>query len=214
MAIIESTGGTAMAVDPGFGAARMTVRPPETTSWVSIGAQTGAMTAVSVGTTGLIFAFRNLATNPVMIRRIGLGFVTTTAFTTAQMMAFGLSFARSWTVSDSGGTAIGLTGNNGKHRSSMGILTSVDARIATTTALTNGTKVLDGNTLAQIGGWSGGQGTMIAPALGNLFGHDSEDYPLVLAQNEGFNIQNLITMGAGGAGVAFVNIELAEAVAF
>jgi hypothetical protein len=214
MAIIESAGGTAMAVDPGFGAARMSVRPPESTAWLSVGVQTGAMTGISIGTSGLVFAFRNASANPVMVRRIGIGFVTTTAFTTAQMMSFGLIVARGWTASDTGGLAIGLTGNNAKHRSSMAILTSVDARVCVTTALTNGTKTIDANTLAQVGGWSGGQGTTIAPALSNLFGHDPEDYPLVLAQNEGFNIQNLTTMGAAGAGVAFINLEIAEAVSF
>jgi hypothetical protein len=214
MAIIESTGGTALAVDAGFGAARVSVRPPESTAWLSVGVQTGALAAISVGTSGLIFALRNLSANPVIVRRAGIGFVTTTAFTTAQMISFGLIVSRGWTASDTAGTAIALTGNNGKHRSSMGILTSVDARVSATTALTNGTKTIDTNTLAQVGGWSAGQGTTIAPTLNNLFGHDPEDYPLVIAQNEGFNIQNLTTMGAGGAGVAFINVEIAEAVAF
>jgi hypothetical protein len=214
MAIIESTVGTAMAVDAGFNAARVSVRPPETTSWLSLGMQTSAMTGVATGTTGLIFALRNLAANPIMIRRVGLGFITSTAFTAAQMVSFGLIVARNWSVSDTGGSIVTLTGNNAKHRSTMGNLTSVDARVSSTAALGNGSKTLDGSTLAQVAGWSGGLGTTIAPALSNLFGHDSEDYPLIIGQNEGINIQNLTAMGAGGAGIAIINLELAEMVAF
>lgn len=214
MAIIESTTGTVMSVDPAFGAARVSVRPPETTSWLSLGLQTGALAGVATGTTGLIFSLRNASANPIMVRRVGVGFITTTAFTAAQMIGFGLIVGRNWSVADSGGSALTLTGNNAKHRSSMGNLTSVDARLSTTAALTSGTKTLDGNTLGQAAGWSGGQGTTIAPALSNLFGHDSEDYPIIIGQNEGISIQNLTAMGAGGVGVAIVNLEFAEMVAF
>lgn len=214
MAIIESVGGSAMAVDPGFSAARVSVRPPETTSWISVGATTGALANVSTGSTGLLFSIRNLGANPLMLRRIGMGFVTTTAFTAAQMVGFGLSVARNWTVSDTGGTAIILTGNNGKHRSSMANLTSVDCRLATTATLGNGTKTGDANTIAQVAGWAAGQGVAVVPGANNLFGHDPEDYPLILAQNEGFNILNMVPLGAGGLGTAIVNFEIAEAVVF
>ena len=57
-------------------------------------------------------------------------------------------------------------------------------------------------------------GTTIAPGLSNLFGHDTGDYPIVLAQNEGLLIVNLTAMGAAGAGTAFIGMEFAEASAF
>ncbi len=161
-----------------------------------------------------IFSFRNMSANPVLVRRVGLGFVTTTAFTTAQIMSFGLVAARSFTASDSGGTAIALTGSNAKHRTMLATPTSLDCRVATTAALTAGTRTLDANNLAVMAGWSGGAGVTIAPALNNLLSHDTGDYPLVLAQNEGLVIANLTAMGAAGVGVATVAIEFAEASAF
>lgn len=212
MAIIESTGGTALAVDPGFGAARMSVRPPEVTGWISLGATSGAIGAVGAGNT--LFSLRNLSANLLFVRRIGIGFVVTTGYTVAQAASFGLFVARAFTTSDSGGTAIGLTGNNGKHRSALSTLTSVDARIAATAAMTPGVKVMDANALAVQHGYAAGVGTVIAPAPANLISHDTGDYPIVLSQNEGINIQTLIALGAGGAGTLIVNLEIAEAVAF
>lgn len=214
MAIIQSgsAAGTALLVDPNFGAARVAMRPIDVLGWNSVGVPTGAVTGVAAG--AAIFSFRNLSANPVLVRRVGVGFVTTTAFTAAQMISFGLTVARSFTASDSGGTAIALTGSNAKHRTSLATPTSLDCRVATTTALTAGTRTLDANNLAVAAGWSGGAGVTIAATLNNLLSHDTGDYPLVLAQNEGLLITNLTAMGAAGVGVATVAIEFAEASAF
>lgn len=57
-------------------------------------------------------------------------------------------------------------------------------------------------------------GALLAPAQNNLLSHDAGDYPLVLAQNEGFNIMNLVAMGAAGVGTLYVNMELAEVTAY
>jgi hypothetical protein len=146
-----------------------------------------------------------------MVRRVGVGFITTTAFTTAQQVDYGLMVARSFTASDTGGTAITITGNNCKHRTSLATPTSLDMRISSTGALTAGTKTLDTNHLAQIGQWSGAAGAALQPAQNNLLSHDTGDYPLILAQNEGINVMNLTAMGAAGVIKAYVNIELAEA---
>lgn len=214
MAIIQSGGaaGTALLVDPNFGAARVTMRPMETLGWNSVGASTGSLTGLAANA-GL-FSFRNLSANAIIVRRVGIGFVTTAAFTVAQAVSFGLLVARNFTGSDSGGTAVAFTGNNGKHRTSLGTPTSIDCRIATTAALGGGTRTLDVNPVAIQAGWSGGAGTTIAPALNNLLSHATGDYPIVLAQNEGLVIANLTAMAAGGAGVAYVAMEFAEAGAF
>jgi hypothetical protein len=144
------------------------------------------------------------------VRRVGAGFVTTTAFTAAQQVELGLLLARNWTVADSGGTVIALTGNNGKHRTSLGTPTSIDCRIATTAALTGGTRTVDANTIGQQAGWSAGAGVTIPPSPDNLLQHAAGDYPLVLTQNEGFFVVNLFAMGAAGVGKAYVNFEFAE----
>ena len=214
MAIIQSGGaaGTALLVEANSGAARVSVRPMDVLGWNSVGVATGALTGLAAG--AAIFSFRNLAANPIIVRRVGVGFVTTTAFTAAQMVSFGLLVARGFTASDSGGTAIALTGSNGKHRTSLGTPTSTDCRVATTAALTAGTRTVDAHNLAMQAGWSGGAGTTILPALDNLLSHGTGDYPIVLAQNEGLLIASLTAMGAGGVGVATVAIEFAEASAF
>jgi hypothetical protein len=208
MAIIESLTGTAMAVDPVFGAARVTVRPPDVLGWLSVGAQSGALTGVAAN--GPVFSFRNISANPVLIRRVGLGFVTTTAFTAPQTLSWGLFFARAFTASDTGQTAIALTGNNSKHRTALGTLTSVDCRISNAGALGVGTRTLDANSLAVAATYAGAVGAGLTPTLSNLLSQDTGDYPLVLAQNEGIVIANLTAMGAGGVGSLFVNLELAE----
>ena len=139
MAIIQSGSavGTALLVDPAFGAARISVRPVDVLGWNSVGAVSGALTGLAAG--AAVFSFRNLSGNPVLVRRLGVGFVTTTAFTAAQMMSFGLIVARSFTTSDTGGTAIALTGSNAKHRTTLATPTSLDCRISTTAALGAGT---------------------------------------------------------------------------
>lgn len=210
MAIIESGSPDAskMRVDAAFNAARVSVRPMDTLAWLSVGAATGAITGVAAN--GPIFSLRNLSANLIIVRRVGIGFLTTTAFTTAQAMSFGLQVARSFTVSDSAGTAIALTGSNAKHRTSMANATSLDVRIAAAAALTAGTRALDANLLSVQAAFSGAAGVTLAPALDNLFAHDTSDYPLVLAQNEGLLVVNLTAMGATGVGSAFVNLEFAE----
>jgi hypothetical protein len=213
MAIIQSgsIAGTALLIEAS-GAARVADFPIGVLGWNSVGAASGLLTGLAAG--AAVFSLRNLSGNPVLVRRVGVGFVTTTAFTAAQMLSFGLFAARSFTASDSGGTAIALTGSNAKHRTTLSTPTSIDCRVATTAALTAGARIVDANALGLQAGWSGGAGTTVTPALNNLLSHDTGDYPLVLAQNEGLLIANLTAMGAGGVGVATVAVEFAEASAF
>lgn len=215
MAQIQSgVDATLQTVDPGFKASRTSLRPMENLGWLSIGARSGALTGAAANSA--VFSFRNIAANPVVVRRVGVGFVCTTGFTTAQELAFGLMVARAFTASDTAGTAIVLTGSNCKMRTSLATLTSVDARIAAAAALTAGTKTLDTNHLGVVGAWAlaATAGALIVPLPNNLLQHDAGDYPLVLAQNEGFNIVNLVAMGAVGVGTLYVNVELAEATAY
>ena len=207
----QGSTGNVMEVETSFKAARATLRPHEALGWNSIGVQTGGITGITAG--GSVFSFRNISANPVLVRRIGVGLITTTSFTTAQIVDLGLMMARNWTASDSGGTAIALTGNNGKHRTSLGTPTSLDCRVATTAALTVGTRTLDANTISQTASWSSNAASL-PTAMDNLLKHDASDYPLVLAQNEGFIIQNLTAMGAAGVLRAYVNMEFSEVTSY
>lgn len=210
----QGTTGNVMEVDTVFKAARMSLRPAEVLGWYSIGAQSGLITGVAAN--GALFSFRNLAANPIIVRRIGVGFTCTVGFTGAQVLDWGLNIARAFSASDTGGTAIAVTGSNTKHRTSLATPTSIDCRIATTGALTAGTKTLDTNTVAQVGAFAAAStvGVMVQAAPNNLLSHDAGDYPLVLAQNEGFNILNLAAMGAAGVGKFYVNMEFAEAASY
>lgn len=210
--ILGQDGASVVQVDPTFDAARVSLRPIEVKGWHSVAAKSGNLTTAVAA--GAVFSFRNLSAKPILVRRVGVGFVLTTAFTTAQLMEFGLMFCRPWTVSSTGGTAIPFTGSNTKVRTSLETPTSLDARIATTGAITGETKTRDGNYLGLIGGWAGAVGTILPPSLNNLYSHDTGDYPLVLDQNEGISIENVVLMGAAGVGVLYVNMEFAEADAY
>jgi len=210
---LQNLAGTnVLEVDGAFKAARVSLRPLEALGWNSVGAKSSGLTSIAAAAP--LFSFRNMSANPILVRRAGVGFITTTAFTAPQAVDFGLQVARAFTVSDTGGTPIALTGNNGKHRTSLATSSSIDCRIAASAALVAGSKTLDANHLGMVAGYSAGVGVTITPAPDNLFQHDAGDYPLVLAQNEGFNITNLTAIATGGGGLLFVNFEFAEAASY
>lgn len=111
--------------------------------------------------------------------------------------------ARAWTAAGSGGTRATMTGNNQKLRTSHATSEVNDIGIATTAALTVGTKTFDSQ---NIGGVTGGiymdlaagdiDGTLIRPT--NLLGEFAGGlgFPLVLANQEGFCILSGLVMPA------------------
>lgn len=209
--VAGSDGVTTQAVDSLYQAARVSLRPSQFLSYVSLGVPSGALAALTLNAP--IFSLRNISSNLLVVRRIGIKFMVTTAFATPQAISFGLSAARSFTVSDSGGTAIALTGNNVKVRTSMQALTSVDCRISTTAALTAGTKVMDANYLSDDAGWMSVVGSAFG-AVDNLLSQSSGDHPLILAQNEGINVVAASAWSGTGAGIAWINLEIAEATSY
>lgn len=200
-------------VDATHRAARVSMRPWESLNWTSIGVQTGAITGLAAAAP--IFSLRYAGTGVLLFRRIGLGFIATSVFTTAQRVEFGAFFARNFTVSDSGGTPITLfgTGNN-KHRTSQASLSSGDIRVAQTGALTLGTRTLDASPISYQAVHIAAVGSSIQPSLNNLLQFDSGDNPLIVANNEGIVVANNLLMGAGGAGVVYLNFEFAEVATF
>lgn len=98
--------------------------------------------------------------------------------------------ARSWTADGSGGSTLSLAGNNQKMRSSMNTTLVGGSRIASTAALSAGTKTLD---VQPIGQYSAaiGTGTSVQwiPQF-DLFHMDpGGESPLLLTQNEGFVVR-------------------------
>ena len=194
-------------VDSTFRTLRVSLRPAEIIGYYSVSGASGALTGVAAA--GPVYSFRNTGANLLLVRRVTIGFVVTTAFTTAQGLDYQMVRANSFTASDTGGTALFAAGQN-KHRNSFTNITSApDIRIASTAALTAGTRTLETNGMGIAGGSASAVGAAMSPA--DILEQDSGDYPLVLAQNEGFVITNGILMGAAGVIRLQVSVEYAEA---
>lgn len=203
---VQGNGGTTTEVDTTFRAMRVTLRPTELIGYYTFGGVSGALTGVAAN--GAVFSLRNTGSNLLLVRRISMGFITTTAFTTAQGLSYGLIRANSFTASDSGGTSLFVAGSN-KHRTAFTNITSApDIRISSTAALTAGTRTLETVNMGVVGGSSTGVGTGMPTE--DILEQDSGDYPMTLAQNEGLVITNLIAMGAAGVIQLRVSVELAE----
>lgn len=209
--------GAQQQVDAGWGAARWSIRPLDHTlggvvrGHYSIGLVTGLTTGIAAG--GLLFSFRHTdATSVHVLERVAVSAAITTAFTTAQPVDCDLVVARAFTVSDSGGTQVSVAGNNNKNRTQMGASSAADIRIATTAALTGGTKTLDANASAIIA--FSGNGIGVASA-GELYGLDREtQHPIICGPNEGWNIRVVTAQGATGVVKYYVRVDWAELAGF
>lgn len=181
----------------------------------------GAFGSFSVGTPGgveaagaaansPIFTFRSAAAagpncliRRVMLSAIGLG----TSFTAGSGL-FQLFVCRSFTVSDTGGTALTMTTNNGKRRTSFATSAAQDIRYSTTGVLTAGTRTTDATPISSVFGvCSNTASVVILPPTELLRPYDC-DWPLVLAPNEGFTIQ--ATVAATGTWSAAVTVDWDE----
>lgn len=202
--------GTVAEVDTIFRAQRVSLRPVEVLGYYSVAGVSGALTGVAAN--GTVFSMRNTGASLLLVRRISLGFFTTTAFTTAQDLAYSLVKANSFTASDSGQTALFVAGAN-KHRTSFANVSSApDIRIANTAAITAGTRTLETISMGILAGGSTGLATGMPRQ--EMLEQDAGDYPLVLAQNEGFIITNLVLMGAAGVIRLNVSVEYAEVTSY
>jgi len=147
----------------------------------------------------------------------GMGIITVA--TAAGAHGFYLSPARVWTAAGSGGTRIAVSGDNLQMETSIGNSQVNDIGIATTGALTAGTKTLDANGQGQA---IGGVGTAAVTAYGAssivmpqpLFDSESAGMPMVFANQEGFVIR---TTHAGAASMTYVagfTVQWSEVTAF
>lgn len=176
-------------------------------------ARSGLLTTVAAKTAsaGHIAAFRNTSTTKsILVDRVRLDGSVITDFTTLQRLGFGLFIARGYTASHSGGTAQTLTGNNGKLRTSDPAISALgDFRIGDTGALTAGTHTLDAQpvTSADFGVPSDGA-TVENKALAMEFSGDNG--PIVLAQDEGLVLANMVLMGAAGTVALDLTIDWRE----
>ncbi len=148
------------------------------------------------------------------------GVAVVAAATAAGPIGFEAVPARAWTVAGSGGTRIANTGDNMQVETAAPNSQVSDIGIATTGALTAGTKTLDANA---IGGIQGGVGTAAITAVMSSAVISSEAMltastagyvPLVLANNEGFVIRTTHVGPATMTYVARFGIAWTEVVSY
>lgn len=156
-----------------------------------------------------IVSFRYSGAAICTVRRITFSAgVNTTAFALG-VAQFDLFAARTFTASDSGGTAATLTGNNGKLRTSYASTAVADFRCSSTAALTPGTRTLDAQGMESL------VRSIAASTALDIINPGTEffkalpgDQRLVLATNEGFVIQ--ATVPATGTWNFAVGVEYDE----
>jgi len=223
MAIIQSgVDSSLLTVDPTFKAARVSVRAPEAGGYFQLGAVTGSLTNTTVTANNSVFSMRWAPANGklAVIRRVTATFVQTVGWTAAAGQPFGLYIARNWTASDSGGTTITIAGNTQKMRTNHDpsyFSTPSDVRVATTATLTAGTRTLDTNAIAT----TVFAASQVAAASASypqqaVILHDvnTGDHPIVLDNNEGIVINNLVVWPAAANAVMTFNVEWFETSAY
>lgn len=186
---------------------RTTTHPPAVLGCYAVSAN-AAYTATTIN--GIIFSFRWAdATRFAVIYRVTAN-VVATAFTTAGLIERQLILVRSFTASDTGGTAVTPAANNAELRTSFGTSLATDVRVGG--FLSAGTGTADANPLAAVAGWMPAAGIPI-PMTELFDARGGVQYPIVLAQNEGFRIR-LGAAETASTRQTFVNVVWCEATAF
>jgi hypothetical protein len=181
--------------------------PPDVLGCYMVNGRTSTYAALSAATP--LFSYRwGDATHFAVIQRVRVTVATTVASNANSGQAEReLIVARGFTASDTGGTAVTLTGNNQKMRTNQATSLVTDMRFGTT--ITAGTRTLDANPISSVVAWLGvnftgvdigcGGGAAATAAAWTCAGGlgfvdllnatNGQSYPLVLAQNEGFIVR-------------------------
>lgn len=199
-----------------------------------VSANTGTM-AAGLAAAAEVFQFRwGDATRTCVVTKVALLATHVATAFTAGAFTFDMIKSTAFTVNGTGGTALVPFGvaKTGALRTTFGATLVTDMRIATTAALTAGTKTLDTGPMAQAKGWIPPTGInyLIFPAMSglltaapavtgtaamgavpaDLFKPDLADgeWPLALVQNEGFSIR--ATVPATGTWALTVELSWLE----
>ena len=179
-------------------------------SWVS-----GIM-AAALAANSPIFQWRNgnpTASGLIVPRKIEISAGNTATAFTAGTATFNLFKATSWSASGTGGSQL-FPGTGNKLRTSfpsslMTAANNCDIRISTTAALTAGTKTNDTQQLGSaVSAVIAVAGTPPTPGKMTLLELRGWEHPLILVQNEGFEIQ--ATVPATGTWTFEVSVLWAE----
>lgn len=195
-----------LAIDSTHSAARVSPRPVELGTGGAFRSvfATGALTGAGASTPVMSFRWTSATLNALLMR-MQATIETTTAFTTAQFLEFAPYIARSFTANDSGGNAVTAP----KKRTSLAATAVGDFRVASTGALTAGTRTLDAQPVGYLAAYSAAAGFTLGK--NTLFDIAIEEqYPIVLAQNEGLVVNNVIALGAAGVLKIIFELEWLE----
>lgn len=181
--------------------------PPNVLGAYMVNGRTGTYAGQAAAAPLVSFRWTS-ATALAIIMRVSITVATTVAATAVGNAERELIIARSFTVSDTGGTAVTLTGNNQKMRTSQATSLVGDFRFGQ--PLTAGTRTLDAapiaSTLSVLPllftgidiGTGGIATTTLSTSMAGIGGigmipllnaTTGQDYPIVLAQNEGIIIR-------------------------
>jgi hypothetical protein len=208
---IKLTGnaGGNVEVEPGNLAMRVVIRPDDYASLgiYHLGGTSGTMTA-GLAAASPVFSFRYGGSNLALVKKIIISAGNTATAFTAGLISFNLFVARSFSASDTGGTGITPTTTSNRLRTTMATTGVTDIRISSTGTLTAGTRTPDAQALAILA-------TSIPNVAGTplfapfaIFEARAGEFPLVLANNEGFII--LATVPATGTWSFSVNVMWEE----
>ena len=167
----------------------------------------GAMTVVAAA--GPVWACHWTSPSLIcVVKRMRISLAVTTAFTNAQEVAFGLYFARPYTVAATAGLAATLTVNNGKYDTSYRTTAMADMRIGDTDVITLGTWTLDAQPVDTVAFGATGLGQVNDQEMN--FGMTPGRQELIIRPNEGLVLNNMAVMGAVGVVMLRVTMEWAE----
>lgn len=207
---------TAAEVETNTKALRTVVRPDDygSNGIYALAGVSGTLTSIAAAPSNVIFSFRTATSTSLitLVKQVRFSMFSLGTGFTAGSGHFDLDVARSFTAADSGGTNL-LTGIVNKLRTSgMATTSASQINISTTTNLTNGTRTLDAQSLAQLS-------TAITATVNNQFIQPGTmlwdarvgEMPLVLAQSEGFVISAVLpATGTWGFNVNMIWEELAS----
>lgn len=158
-----------------------------------IAAETGVI-AASLGANSPLFSFRWGATDKVaLVTSVVVSAMAQVGIAAGGQMSLEAIIARSFSASDTGGTALTLTTNNAKLDTQYPTTALTDARIATTGALGAGTRTLDaqgvGRVIFSASVAAAASAVILSPAE-LLRVYPGQDGALVLRANEGFIVRS------------------------
>lgn len=214
MAIIQSGLDSSLATVDSNGSIYTTIYPNKVIGAYQWSATSGAI-AASTAANSVLFTFKNSGTNIIVLKRVSVGLQITTAYTKGSLR-LATYFARtSFTQGTTNATAITLTGNNGKKRTSFPTTTAT-GYICTTTGITGDTATGEDTIPFSTIGIDLTAAISNSPAAGlvELFSQQATEYPVVLAAGEGFRLKNDTAFALTGVSNLIVNLEYAEVASY